>query len=103
MTRIRDVLDFPEELESRENCGESPRDLSSRARDPHLEPWGKGAAGSNKEGSPGAGSKVRCHTVKPVGCQGLPTPPGLQLSTNLSDEWEFGELVDCHGLQRLLA
>lgn len=23
VTRIRDVLDFPEELESRENCGES--------------------------------------------------------------------------------
>lgn len=28
VTRIRDVLDFPEELESRENCRESPRDLS---------------------------------------------------------------------------
>lgn len=93
VTRIRDVLDFPEELESRENCGESPRDLSSRARDPHLEPGGKGAAGSNKEGSPGAGSKVRCHTVKPVGCQGLPhlqgssSAPTCRMSGNLESLW----------------
>lgn len=72
MTRIRDVLDFPEELESRENCRESPSDLSHPApcsgvrdptvprRDPHLEQWGKGAAGGSGEGSPKAGSTVRC-------------------------------------------
>lgn len=73
VTRIRDVLDFPEELESRENCGERHRssaipchapgpnkDATEKQRDPHLEQWGEGAAGGSGKGSPKAGSRVRC-------------------------------------------
>lgn len=50
VTRIRDVLDFPEELESRENCRESAGDLSRPAS--CLGRWhqGQGSCRGRQEG-----------------------------------------------------
>lgn len=88
VTRISDVLDFPDELESRENCGDSTAALRHLGLTLGATGWGQ---------PQGQGDRDRWQQ------RGQLSPKRLQLSPHLSDEWEFGELVHRHGLQGLLA
>lgn len=110
VTRIRDVLDFPEELESRENCGDrhrssaipshapGPKMQQKSKKDPHLEQWAEGATGGSGKGSPKAGRRVRCRghkwhswsplvTKVPLHYQGSSLVPTCRMSGNLESLW----------------
>lgn len=69
VTRIRDVLDFPEELESRENCGESPRDLSHPAPGSRAKQRPNSAAERPSLGATRRGSRRRQWGGQPQGWQ----------------------------------